>query len=87
MHATDFEKQDKENDFNLFPGRISQEDAKKLPPVILQKSEFDMLRGDTDEIIPKLQQAGVYADHMDFAGVAHCFYLFADEPNADIFYE
>ena len=55
LHATDFEKQEKENDFNLFPGRISQADAKTLPPTILQKSEFDLLRYDVDEIIPKLK--------------------------------
>ena len=87
LHATDFEKQDKENDFYLFPGRISQEDAKKLPPTILQKSEFDTMRADVDEIIPKLKTAGVYSDHMDFSGVSHGFFQNSDEPKADVFYE
>lgn len=42
--ASDYENQ--QNDPLLFPGRMSLEEAKKLPPVVLQSAEFCFVRRD-----------------------------------------
>ena len=73
MLATNMEEQI--NDPLLYPTEITVEEAKLLPGVILQTSEFDYLRRETHLIIPKLKEAGVYVDHMDYAGEAHGFHV------------
>ena len=86
LHATDYEAQDKANDTLLFPGRISVQDARKLPGVVLQTSERDSIRRSTHDIIPTLKKAGVYLDHMDYAGVDHGFMMTSSQEKKDLFF-
>ena len=65
----------------------SLEEAAKLPKTVLFTSEFDPVRRDTHQIIQKLKRAGVYLDHGDYAGSAHCFYLFQYDPNTKLFFD
>ena len=46
MGSIDFDKQWAEKDPMLFPGRMSVEDAEKLPKTCLMTSEFDTVRRD-----------------------------------------
>ena len=57
-----------------------------MPGIILQTSEFDYLRRETHLIIPKLKEAGVYVDHMDYAGEAHGFHVILAVSKADLFF-
>jgi acetyl esterase/lipase len=85
--ASDFPKQNSERDVLLYPSDISLEEARKLPKTVLFTSEFDWLRRDTHNMIVKLKQAKVYADHADYAGSAHVFYLFSMDPNFKLFFD
>ena len=50
---------------------MSEEEMAKLPGVILQTSEYDFFRFDVKAFIPKLQKAGTYLDHADYARDGH----------------
>jgi len=39
----------------LYPGRMSLEQLKKLPPAVVFSSEYDYLRRDAHKIIQKLK--------------------------------
>lgn len=58
LHATDFDKQLAENDVNLFPGRLSVEQAKKLPMTFVMTSEYDHHERDAITVARTLEQAG-----------------------------
>ena len=38
----------------LFPGKISEEECKLLPPTVVMTSEFDFMRRDAKSLISKL---------------------------------
>lgn len=53
--ASDFKKQKEDGDLMLFPGKISVEECKTLPPTVVMTSEFDFIRRDAKNLIEKLQ--------------------------------
>ena len=79
LQATDLENQ-RDTDPLINPLCITDQEAKSLPNVVLQTSEFDFLRRETHIMIPILKKAGVYRDHMDFAGVFHGFFMMEGSP-------
>lgn len=85
--ATDYETQNKERDPLLFPLFVTLEEAAKLPKTVLFTSEFDPIRRSSHQIIPTLKRAGVYLDHGDYAGSAHCFFLFPYDPNTPLWFK
>lgn len=77
MHTTDREAN--KDDPLLYPGKVAIEELSKMPKCVLQTSEFDSMRRDTHEMIPKMQEAGIYLDHMDYSGTCHGFQFNGDE--------
>ena len=71
MIAADFDKSTYGNDPEVYPGLMSLEDMKKLPPTIICTSEFDFLRRDALSIIPKLRDAGRLLDVLDMPVAGH----------------
>ena len=71
----------------LFPFLLPIEDMKKLPKCVLQTSEFDYILRDVHEIVPKMKEAGIYLDHLDYSGVSHGFQYNADEPKHDLWFQ
>lgn len=67
--ATDWENQ--QDDPLLYPGKLSLEECKLLPGVVLTTAEHDFVRRDVHNLVPKLKKAGVYVDHMDIAACSH----------------
>lgn len=47
----------------LYPGKMSMEDLKQIPPTVVFTSEFDFLRKDALDLISRLREAGKYLDH------------------------
>jgi acetyl esterase/lipase len=58
LHCTDFEKQVAEWDLEVFPGRMSVEDASNLPPTYVMTSEKDFMRRDAYAFAQTLEKAG-----------------------------
>lgn len=71
MHTLDREAN--KNDALLYPGKASIEEIKKMPKCVLQTSEYDPIRRDVHDVIPKMKEAGIYLDHMDYSSVGHAF--------------
>jgi len=71
MHTTEFEKN--KMDPLLCPYNLEIEEMKKLPKCVLQTSEFDLINRDVHMIVPKMKEAGIYLDHLDYSGVGHMF--------------
>lgn len=71
--ATDFDKQ--QNDTNLFPGRCSDEELKKLPPFAIWTSEFDFYRRDNIKMGDRAKKVGKLLDISDMPGVIHGYQL------------
>lgn len=67
MHTTDLEAN--LNDPLLCPFVTGPEEMAKIPKTVLCTSEFDWMRRDVHMIIPKMKEAGVYVDHIDYSGV------------------
>lgn len=57
----------------LFPYACEVEEMKTLPKCVLQTSEFDYIHRDVHMIIPKMKEADIYLDHLDYSGVGHGF--------------
>ena len=70
----------------LFPAQVEMEELKKLPKCVLCTSEFDLIRRHTHNLIPRMKEAGIYLDHMDFAGTEHVFYRNLDEPRSELWF-
>ena len=87
MHASDWEKQRAENSTVLFPGRISVEQAKKLPMTFLQTAEMDFERRDAFVLAETLKQAGRLAGISDWPGAYHGWTTLGDHPDYAIFHE
>ena len=85
LFANDFPNQ--KDDPLVYPGKISKEEAGKLPGVVLVTSEFSYSRRDTEDLIPKLKEAGVYLDHIDFSGVHYTFFFMMDEPKSQSYFD
>jgi len=58
LNATDIDKQLANNDLHLFPGRLSVEQAKKLPMTFVMTSEFDHYERDAVHVARTLEKAG-----------------------------
>ena len=43
------------NDPLLFPGKLGVDEMKKLPPTVLQTSEFDYIKRDVHKVIPVMK--------------------------------
>jgi len=71
--ATDYDNQ--QDDPVLYPGRMSLEDMKKIPPVVIYTSEYDFLRREALQLVEDLRKAGKYLDHHDLPGVEHGFQI------------
>ena len=57
----------------LVPFSTPIEEMKKLPKCVLQTSEFDFINRDVHLVIPRMKEAGIYLDHMDYSSVGHGF--------------
>jgi len=71
LHATDLDKQLAENDVNLFPGRLSVEQATKLPMTFVMTSEYDHHERDAVTVARTLEQAGRLAGWSKSPGAQH----------------
>lgn len=67
--ATDFENQ--QNDTNLYPGKITDEFMKTVPPFAVWTSEFDFYRKDNLKIAERGKACGKLLDVSDMPGVTH----------------
>ena len=85
MHSDDIEANLK--DPLLFPIILEEEEMKKLPKCVLQTSEFDYIHRDVHQIIPKMKNAGIYLDHLDYSGVGHGFQYDADQPKHELWFK
>ena len=75
--ATDLDKQ--KNDTMLFPGKMTIEEAQKLPPTVMITAEFDYFRRDAYQFADKLRQARKLVGFGDYSGVPHNFmFLYSD---------
>ena len=72
--ATDVQEQ--ENDSLLYTTRMSEEELKKLKGVVIATAEFCVVQRDSQYVLPRLKDAGVYLDHADYAGQYHGFGYF-----------
>ena len=68
---------------------MSDEELKKLKGVVIATAEYCMLQSDTQYILPRLKDAGVYLDHADYAGQYHGFgyFLESEGEKAEIFWK
>jgi len=67
--ATDFDNQ--QNDSDLYPGRITNEFMKKIPPFAIWTSEFDFYRRDNRKLAERGKVCGKLLDISDMPGVMH----------------
>ena len=71
MLATDYDTQHKNKDPVLYPGLMSDECLKKLPPIIITTGEYDIFRRSHIELIERLQKAGRLLDVLDVPQSVH----------------
>lgn len=71
--ATDIDNQ--KNDTDLYPGKISDEFMKKVPPFAIWTSEFDFYRRDNIELARRGKACGKLLDISDMPGVVHGYQL------------
>ena len=84
--ATDFKNQ--QNDTDLYPGRISDEFLKKVPPFAIWTSEFDFYRRDNLKMAERGKKAGKLLDIGDMPGTQHGYQcLNYDTQEVQWFYE
>lgn len=55
--------------------------------MILQTSEYHVTRQGTIALIPKLKEAGVYLDHLDYSGLHQAFLNDIEDAKTDVFYD
>ena len=67
--ANDFEIQ--KNDPLLFPGKSSDDDLKKFPPMIIEESEFDLFITETTRLANRLRRAGRLLELVVIPGGKH----------------
>ena len=73
MLATDYEGQ--KNDADLYPGKISDEILKKVPPFAVWTSEFDEYRRDSVKLAERGKACGKLLDLSDMPGVMHGYHV------------
>jgi acetyl esterase len=78
MLSKDFETD--RSDPVFVPFDLSIEEMKNLPKCVLATSEFDFINNDVHRIIPKMKEAGIYLDHLDYASTHHGFNYSPNEP-------
>ena len=72
----------------FFPAKLELEELKQLPPTVLQTSEFDPYRRDVlDTLKPKMVEAGIFLDMMNYKGLGLAFHENIDEPATQTFFE
>ena len=69
--ATDWEKQVKERDPDLFPGLMSDELLQKVPPTIVMSREFCFLRRGAEEYADRLKAKGKLLEYYIMPGTHH----------------
>lgn len=80
MLATDFEKQMAENDPDLLPGRMSLEDAKKLPPTAILTSECDSVKHDARKFAELMKKTNKFLGLHDMPGTPHGYETHYKQP-------
>ena len=75
MMATDYEKQTKESDPNLYPARMSDEHVAKMCPCVMMTFEFDFHRRDVVEYSRRLHAVGKLFALCDLAGYKHGYFM------------
>jgi len=74
--AGDYVRQRAENDDQLYPGLMSDEQLKKMPPIVCWTSEFDHFRKDTVKFAERARAVGRLAGLSVCPGVGHGQYAF-----------
>jgi len=69
MLATNYDGQ--KNDTDLYPGKVSDDLLKKVPPFAVWTSEFDEYRRDNVKIAERGKACGKLLDISDMPGVMH----------------
>ena len=85
LHCPDWAN--KMNEPLLFPAQVEMEELKKLPKCVLCTSEFDLIRRHTHNLIPRMKEAGIYLDHLDYSGVGHVFYRDLNEQKSELWFQ
>lgn len=71
--ATDYEKQNANNDPFLYPGKMPEQDVAKLPPTALFTAEWDYCRRDAYAFAKRLKRHGNLIGLSDMPGQAHAY--------------
>ncbi len=66
----------------ISPAHASDEDLKKLPPVLMISAQRDILYDQGKEFAVRLKKLGNSVDHVDFPGAIHTFATVKGQPTA-----
>ena len=86
--ASDYERQRADDDDQLYPGLMREEQLRKMPPIVCWTSEFDHLRKDTVYFAERARAAGRLGGLSVCPGVGHGQYAFpVGTPEQTIYHE